>query len=375
MMHFLAGGLMIGYVISPVYLRTLGLTIVGVGALYTIADLARVGLTYLAGRWLDGRGARTGIILDWWLSAVSCAIYAVSTRFWHLVLGELAEKASALFRAGYAAYQNEAYEEPHRERLLAYQMALPYLVQVPVFPLVALVLAYWWTDVTAYRVVIGACGAGMVALGVYCRRCLPNLGVVSAGERPPLWPRVPRSLLALMAVELLINASVVIGSGFVTAFLILERFQGTVLDVVLLHVLWGVVTVLTSSLTRNWNIHFSRRQLLCGGVALWIVSNAVLLASQRIGWLLLSYGLAAAGTAVWFAQHESLKMSLVPEGRRNEFYACVQALQNLIGLPLPLLTGLLAARFGLKAPFAIQLLGWVAVWVAYWRLLRHRTAN
>lgn len=370
LMHVLGAVLMAGYVIYPVYLKILGLTIVIVGALYTLADIARVGLTYLAGRWLDGRGAKTGIALDWLLSGIGLGIYAVSSRFWHLVTGRLVETVAILFYAGSQAYENEAYEEHQRERIFAYHMGLPYLVQVPLFPLIAFALARWWPTVTAYRWVIGGCGIGMTGVALYAATCLPNIGILPAKERAPLWPRIPRSLLSLVAIELLVSTFSLLGSGFVVAFLIIDRFQGTVFEVVLLHVLWGVVTILVTGVTRNWNTRFTHQQLICGGVALLIVADVVLLACQHLGWFFLVYGLTAAGWAVWFVQHQSLKMRLVPEGSRNEFHAAVLSARNLIGLPLPLLTGLLAKQFGMKAPFAVQLVGWIAVWIAYWLLLR-----
>ena len=87
-MHMLGAATMIGYCVYPLYLKELGITIVGVGALYTIADLAKVCFTYTAGRWLDRVGAKVGIILDWCMTAIALGTYAVSFRFWHLVVGE-----------------------------------------------------------------------------------------------------------------------------------------------------------------------------------------------------------------------------------------------------------------------------------------------
>jgi len=373
-MHMLGSGLMIGYTVYPVYLKELGITILGVGALYTIADAFKVGLTYFAGRWLDIKGAKAGILLDWSISSLALMVYSVGSRFWHFVVGEMIEKISALFNPGFHAYENAAYEECKREKIYAYHMATPYLVQMLTFPFYALMLGKWYPTTFTYRLTYIGCAVGILGVALYSAKRLPNLKADISKEGKTVWRQIPKELTWVVAIDLLVRFCISLGSNFVFVFLVIDRFHGTVFEIVILQVLFGVATVLASALTKDLSARFSNIAIARFGMLFVMVVPIFVLISTNMVFLYIAYFIVAIGWAIWHPQHQSMKMRLVPEGWRGEFHASLQALKDLMNIPLPLLSGYLAHRISLKAPFVVELVGWILV-LALYQIMRQRMKN
>jgi MFS family permease len=357
-MHMLGAATMIAYCVYPVYLKELGITITGIGLLYTIADFAKIVLTYFTGRWLDRVGAKAGIALDWCVSGASILVYSVAGQFWHLVAGELVERVSGLFNPGFAAYENDAFEEEKREKIYAYHLALPYVVQMAVFPFLALLLSRWRPGVATYRMVYVGCGLGMILVSAHAFFRLPPVGGEAVARRTWLWYRIPRRLRMIVLVELVENLAFSCTPGFILAFLILEPFRGTVFDVVISHLMFGAAVVICSGFTKAAAGRLSNLLLATVGVLFFLGFDILVLAGKSLPVLYLAFLFAAWGWGIWFPQHQSMKMRLVPKGRRGEFHASVQAIRDLVCIPFPVGIALLAKHAGLKAPFALQIGLW-----------------
>lgn len=359
-LHMIYAVLIISWPLFPVYLFRLDFTLVEVGVLFSLAGLAEVVFTYVAGNLLDRIPCNYGLAVIEFFGGIANIVYGVSQNYYHIITGELLEKAGQIFSPSYTVYENEAYKEDY-ETIYQYHIMTPEIVQLIAFPLFGVLFTYVFTSITAYRSFFILLGAADFLVILYILKVLPRVGPVSLKRKFHL--SAPKKLYVIIAAEVIFVFGHATGSQFILIYYILHHLQGTFFTVTVVEAVVSLAIILTVIITLNRKPETIKAAQY--GI-FFMIAYAVLMSWAPWVWVvLLAYFLESIGHSLWFPRHRTLLMRLIPEERRGEILGTISSLNKLVSIIAPVFASFIALNLYILAPFLVQLLMLVVVFLVY----------
>jgi MFS family permease len=345
----------------PVYLYALEYTLVEMGVLFSLAALAEVIFTYVAGKLLDRIPCNYGLAFIDFFGAIASIVYGCAQSYYHILAGKLLERAGNVFTPSYTVYENEAYKEDY-ETIYQYHLMTPEVIQLVAFPVLGYLLTYVFTSIKAYRLFFIILGLTNFLVIIYILKGLPTVKpAVSVEQQYQL--SVPTGLYAVVAAETILVFGRAVGSGFVLVYYILDNLKGTFFTVTAVEavVSLAIITTIIFTLRRKPDMVKAAQY----GIVLMIVYAALMSWAPVVWVIFLAYFLNSVGHSLWFPRHRTLLMNLIPEEKRGEILGTISSLKKVVYIIGPIFAAFIAVKVYILAPFVVQLGTLVAVFFIY----------
>ncbi len=191
-----------------VYMLMAGYSILEIGLLFTVVNIASIPLTYLIGRLFDRVTIRHGLILIDVLDGVENVLYGLSYRFLGpltISLGLLVDRVSRIFYPLYQAAEKQLYPKDRLEEVYAWHMRLPLPSEAISFIVLGYVFGVLFPKPIHYAIGFIAIGTSSIFTVMYLVKYLPRL---DARERIGdvftfRFDREFKAILTLEALEIL----------------------------------------------------------------------------------------------------------------------------------------------------------------------------
>ncbi len=370
-MHWIGGVFLIYATLLPVFMNKLGLSIVNAGIIFSIAAVFDVVLTYIISKFLDRISPNTGMTLDWITESLPALIYGFASTSFHFVLGAIAGRVTNVLNPVYKVYENEIFPEEQRSLIYTYHLITPEVFTIILYPLIGYLLTYKFTSIMAFRIIFWVCGIAYLFVSLIPYKSLRWVKPIDIStEKTSI--RFSKNLYMVALAEIMVFVGFGFTSTLLTSYYILDKMNGTVMDIHLLEVVGALIILVTGLFTKNLNSKISEEKIAQYGIIFLLVFAVLMIIARSYKIILVAYVFQAIGNTVWFPHHYSLLMKFVPKEKRGEFFGGISSLRKLIGMILPLVSGFLAKAFGFFVPFSLALICFVTVCIVYQRLLISR---
>ena len=363
-LHMIYAVLIIAGVFFPVYLFNLNFTLVEVGALFSLAGLAEVIFTYAAGKLLDRIPCNYGLAFIDFFGALSSFVYGLSQSYFHIIAGQLLEKAGWIFNTSYTVYENEAYKKDY-ETIYQYHLMCPEIIQLFAFPILGFLLTYVFTSLTAYRSFYMLIGVADLIVIFYILKILPRVAPAVSFEKKFKFT-LPQKLYLVVFAEVLLVFGSAVGSQFILVYYILKKLQGTFFTVTLVEAVVSLAIILTILTTLNRKPEPIKAARY--GIFLMIVYAALMSWAPTVWVIFIAYFLLYVGHSLWFPRHRTLVMKQIPQERRGEILGTIASLNKLAGIIAPFFASVIALKIYVLAPFVVQLIIFGGISFIYGRI-------
>lgn len=343
--HTLISPQLIVWYLMPLYMLKTGYSVMDVGALFTLVNIAFVPLTYLIGKFFNRYPLKHGLILIDVLDGIAYVLYSLAHGAMSslmLFAGRLMEKVSSLFYPLYQAYEQIIYPRDRYEEIYAWHLRLPEVSQLMGFLILGYLFSYVWNTPHHYRMAFLFFGLFSIVTVSYLYVFLPAVG---KRERitPQGW-RFPSigEYGFLLLVEGLRTLAWALVPGFVLIYYVVVHLKHTLFHVMLIEAGMSLTTILATYVSER--IPSERGMLVIGlGFLLETVNVGVMSFSPSLMWVVIAYALGRFGDALSFPFYRTWIFSFIPRERTSEFHSALSSYNRLIGLISPAIAGFLAA--------------------------------
>ncbi|RKD30503.1 MFS transporter [Thermohalobacter berrensis] len=350
-MHLIGGGLLIYSTLTPIFMNRLGISLINAGLIFSIASIIDIVFTYILSRFLDRISPNVGMIIDWLTESIPPLIYSFATTSFHMFLGIFSTKITNILNPVYKVYENEIFPEKERDLIYTYHLMLPEVFTIIFYPIIGFLLTYKFTSLKAFRTVFFICAVGYIFVAIIPYKTLKWVKPTKISKEN-LSISIPKDLINVAIAQICVLAAISFTSPLITSYFILEKMGGTVLNVLLLEVISAVFVIITGLLSKNLNSKISRQKIAQYGVIFFIVYAFLLMIAKNYIYVLIAFIFYAIGHTVWFPHHYSLLMEFVPKENRGQFFGSMSAINKLLGVCVPAISGVLASKFGFLYPLA-----------------------
>ncbi|RMG31713.1 MAG: MFS transporter [Bacteroidetes bacterium] len=300
------------YPVLPLYLESIGFTVVGIGLLEGLAQ-ATAGLSKgYFGKWSDTSGRRLPFVrLGYALSALSKPLMAVWTNGWWIFAARTADRLGKGIRSGArdALLSAEATAQS-RGRVFGFHRGMDTL-GAAIGP--ALALLFLWKYPGAYRsIFLLAFIPGLLAVAATFLLKEPDRPVSSEKKRPGFWAfvsYVPRSPLPYRRLLYGLLAFALINSSDMFLLLVLKEKGLSDTALVGFYIFYNLIYALAAYPAGGFADRFGKKTAFVLGIFLFAcvyAGMAVLTQWWQLGGLFFLYGLYAAFTEgvakAWISQ-------------------------------------------------------------------------
>lgn len=244
--YTLASPFLIVDVAFPVYLFRLGFNVEVAGILYAVSALMGVVFTFLIGRALDKvLSVKTAMSIIEITFASANFIYAYATSPIHIILGSFLERIGGVFTVFYQVYERNAYPEDIREKVYVYHMALHEAAQLITFPIISILLGFFFTFLEAFRMLFIISSLSSVFFLIYIQQLLPETSqTIRLKEKSKT--KIPREILPVATAEILIVFSFGLTYGSVLDNYIFNVLSLSVFFIILIEVAVSSTSIFAS---------------------------------------------------------------------------------------------------------------------------------
>ena len=359
--YTLASPFLIVDVIFPVYLFKLGFNVEVAGILYAVSALMGVVFTFLIGRALDkALPVKTAMSIIEVTFASANFIYAYATSPIHIILGNFLERIGGVFTVSYQVYERDAYPEDIREKVYVYHMALPEAAQLITFPIIGVLLGFFFTSLEAFRILFIISGLSSVFFLMYIQKLLPETSrTIKLKEKGKV--NIPREILPVAAAEILIVFSFGLTYGLVLDNYIFNVLSLSVFFIILIEVAISSTSIFASFIANKAGKE-SRFKMLYTGVFLmtiYAIFTGTLeywkLSSLQVFMLLfVATMIMELGHTIWLIFHRSYLFEFIPSNMRGSILGTISSIHKTLGILAPLIAGIMAHRIAPLTPFYLQ---------------------
>jgi len=363
-LHMIYAVLIISWSFFPVYLFRLDFTLMEVGVLFSLAGLAEVAFTYLAGILLDRIPCNYGLAIIEFFGALANIAYGVSQNFYHIMVGEVLDKIGWIFNPSYTVYENEAYKQDY-ETIYQYHLMVPEIIQLFAFPILGAVLTYVFSSVAAYRTFFILLGIADFGIIFYILKVLPRVEPTISLKKGITFT-LPHKLYLLVTAEVTLVFGEAVGSQFILVYYILEELEGTFFTVTMVEAVVSLAIILTILTTLNRKPETMKAAKY--GIIFMMIYAGLMSWAPTVWVIFLAYFLAYIGHSLWFPRHRAMIMTSIPEERRGEILGTISSLNKLAYIAGPVFASFIAINIYVLAPFVVQLITLFLVFFIYRRI-------
>ncbi|AZR73733.1 hypothetical protein BBF96_10260 [Anoxybacter fermentans] len=249
-MHWFGGILLIYTVLLPIFMNKLGINIITAGAIFSITALVDVILTFILSRFLDKISPNIGMSLDWLTESLPPLIYSLASTPFHFVLGSIAGRITNILNPVYKVYENEIFSKDKQSLIYTYHLITPEVFTLIFYSFIGYLLTYKFTSIFAFRVVFLICGIGFLFVALIPYKFLKWVELIEITKHKAAI-NFPRELYLVALAQILIFVGLNFASMLVTSYYILDKMQGTVMDVLVLKIVSSLVVIFTGLYSKN----------------------------------------------------------------------------------------------------------------------------
>lgn len=353
--HALATPLTITWYMLPVYLFMTGYTILDVGILYTLVQVALIPLTYLVGRLFDRVALRHGLAAIDALEGVACLMYSAASGPLapvFLFAGLLVDDLATVFYPLYQAAERILYPEERMEEALALHMRIPEFSLILGYLTLGFLFGRIFPSPHHYRIGFLSIGLASFGLVAYVLLALPRMG---AEERisPGLSFSLDREFKVILLFEGLLALAWSLAPEIVMLNYIVNVLGLTLFEAMVVEAIMSVASISATYLVER--IPRERGFLAMGlGYAMVSAWAAVMLLGPPFWAVVLAYFVARFGDVLAFPFYRAWIFRKVPEERASSILSVLSSYRRVIVVASPAVAGLLAS-LGPTTPYAASL--------------------
>jgi len=368
-MHWCGGVFLIYASLIPVLMNKMGLSIINAGIIFSIAAIFDVLLTFILRKVFDRVSPNTGMALDWLTESLPAIIFGFASTGFHFMLGGLAQKVTNILNPVYKIYENEIFPEKNRSLVYTYHFITPEIFTVIIYPIVGYLLTYKFTEIIHLRYVFFICGIGYLFVALIplkkLKRVEPTKIIFNKTKS-----HIPKKLYLGASAQIFVLIGLGLTSTLLTSYYILEKMNGSIMDILMLEVVRAIVVLITGMFTKNLNKYISDEKIAQYGIVFFMIFALLMVIANNYTIVLIAFVFQAIGDTIWFPSHSSLLMEYVPKSIRGEFFASLSSAGKLVNVLLPIISGLLAKYFGFFIPFCMAFVMFIIVCFIYQKLLK-----
>ncbi|QIB26847.1 MFS transporter [Caloranaerobacter azorensis] len=373
-MHLLGGGLLIYSSLTPIFMNKLGISIINAGLIFGLASVIDIIFTYVLSKFLDRISPNIGMTIDWLTESIPPLIYTFATTSFHMLLGVFSTKITNILNPVYKVYENEIFPEKQRDLLYTYHLMLPEIFTIIFYPIIGFLLTYKYTSLNAFRVVFFICAVGYIFIAIIPYKALKWVEPIKISKKN-LSIAIPKNLLNVAIAQICVLAAISFTSPLITSYFILEKIGGTVFNILMLEVVCSVFVIITGIYSKNLTSKIPRQKIVQYGVMFFIIYAFLLMIAKNYVFVLIAFVFYAIGHTIWFPHHYSLLMEFVPKESRGQFFGSMSAINKLFGVCIPVISGILASKFGFFIPFSLVFILFIIVYIIYQQLMNIKQEN
>lgn len=369
MMHWI-GGLFFSYTdILPVFMYKLGINVVQAGLLFSFTAIVDVILTFIFGKLLDKISPNVAMTFDWITESLPAFIFAFAGTYTQCFIGILTQKVTSVLVPSYKVYENEIFPEKDRSLIYTYHLFTPEIFSAIILPIVGYLLTYKFNTIFAIRVTFFICGIGFILTAIVPKKLLRQVEPFKIQKEKFVW-NFPKGLYLVAAVEILLQIASQLTSLLITSYYILNKMNGTLLDVMLVCSVNSLVIIITGLISKNFTKKFSELKIAQFGIIFFVLYTGVMSISNSIILVLLANILGSMGQTIWFPSHSSIVMKLVPRDKRGLFFGTFSSISKIFSIIIPIVSAFIAKQFGFVYIFFIAFIIYVCIFFIYQVMLK-----
>ncbi|MEB3772067.1 MAG: hypothetical protein GSR82_00140 [Desulfurococcales archaeon] len=344
--HTIISPLLIAWYMLPAYMFMTGYSILEVGVLFTLINIASVPLTYLVGRLFDKVAIRHGLILIDVLDGVETIFYGLSYSFLDTMmisLGLLVGKISRIFYPLYQTAEKLLYPKDRLEEVYAWHMRLPLLSEALGFIILGYVLGELFPEPKHYALGFLLIGASSIFTVIYLFKGLPKLDMKErVGDIFTF--KFDREFKAILTVEALEILAISLAPEIVLVYYMMETLHMSFFQVMLVVSFSTLASLPATYMSERLNPkhRYNAISIYFVSMALWalimfLVPNFYAILAANI--------IAEFGNTLAFPFYRSWLFSKVPSDKASSILAGITSFERTIGLISPFIAGLLASIY------------------------------
>lgn len=343
--HTIISPFLITWYMLPLYLFMTGYSVLDVGILFTVVNLAAVPAAYGVGKLFESVPIRHGLVLIDALEGVANILYGLAKGAVAPVTifaGMLIEKIAGVFYPLYQATERILYPKERLKEVLAWHMRLPEASQLVGFLALGYVFGYVLTTPDGYRV--GFIAIGLVSLGtiVYLLKALPRLDRRERVEAEAPVFRVDKEFRLILLVEALVTAAWFMAPEFVLLNYVANTLGLTLFEAMVVEAAISIGAIAATYVTDAiGDEHMFRAMAI--GYALITAWAAIMLASPPFPVVVAAYFISKFGDTLVFPFYGKWLFGKVPKEKATTVFGALSSYRRLIRLFTPALAGLLAS--------------------------------
>ncbi|AMM55011.1 MFS transporter [Pyrococcus kukulkanii] len=371
--HALIEPQLIAWLLLPLYMMLTGYSVLDVGVLFTLVNVALIPATYIMGRAFNRWDIKKGLMVIDALDGIAYIFYGLAQGAYAsimLFLGRLIEKVSTILYPLYRAYEQIIYPEDKYEEIFAWHLRIPEISRLISYPILGYIFGYVFFKPEHYRMAFMIFGLLSIPTILYIHFFLPSVGREERIQPEGFKFRVGEFKLLLL-FEALFTLSWALAPTFVLINYVVFTLHKTIFEVTLIECANSVAMILGTYLSERFP---KEKGFIAMSLGMFISAlYALIMALSPPFWLaIVAYMLEALGSAIWFPFYRAWKFSLIPKDRVSEFHAAISSYNRIISLFAPLIAGGLATIHP-TLPYGVSLITFVVMAILFLILRVART--
>ena len=345
MYHTIVSPLLITWYMLPTYMFMTGYSILKIGILFTLINVASIPLTYLIGKLFDRIAVRHGLILIDSLDGLENILYGLSygpLAPLVLFLGLIIDRINRMFYPLYQVAEKLLYPKDKLEEVFAWHMRLPLLSELIGSITLGYVFGVIFYTPEYFRIGFIVIGVFSVLTISYLMKYLPRLDVEERiGEEFKFkFDTEFKAILAIEALDTLANllAPEIVLLNYMLFVLGLSFFEFMIVMAISLIAGSVIATYISERINPK-----HRFKIISLNYILTTIWALIMFLNPSFIAIIIAYFILDFGDTLAFPFYRSWLFSKVPKEKASSLLSALSSYDRLIGVITPFLAGLLAS--------------------------------
>ncbi|AFK23235.1 putative major facilitator superfamily protein [Pyrococcus sp. ST04] len=335
---------LIVWLLLPLYMMYSGYSVLDVGIIFTVVNIASIPITYVIGKIFNKFDIKKGLMIIDILDGIAYILYGLAHGTYSSLmffLGRLIEKISTLFYPLYRAYEQIIYPKDKYEEIFAWHLRLPEISKMVAFPILGYLFGYVFTGLENYRKAFILFGLLSIPTTLYIYYFLPP---VRAQEK--ITQETFKFKVGEFKVLLIFEALFILGWSLAPDFIMINyivfELKKTIFEVTIVSCISSAFSIIGTYISEK--IPKKKGfQAIAAGMALNAIYALIMSLSPPFSIVMIAYAIGSMGDSIWFPFYRAWQFSLIPEFRAPEFHAAISSYRKIITLITPFIAGILAS--------------------------------
>ncbi len=345
--HTFISPLLIVWYLLPMYMFMTGYSILDIGIIFTLVQVAAIPLTYLIGRAFEKIAIRKGLVLIDALDGLSSILYSLAYGVLaplFLFLGILVDNISRYFYPLYKAAEKILYPKERLEEIFSWHMRLPELSQMVAFPIFGYIFGYIIFNPHAYRIGFFLIGISSIFTIAYLYKFLPPLDKDERIEEESFIFRVDKEFRLILLMEAIDTLAWTLAPTIVLLNYIVNVLGLTFFEAMVVEAFVSAGGFFASYLSERIAPNHRFRVIGAGYIliSLWAL---IMYLNPPFILVVVAYFISRFGDTLMFPFYFSWLFEKIPKDRASGLFAALSSYDKVIGLFSPAIAGFLATIY------------------------------